>query len=278
MNLWNDWNFATIIVLGLIQGITELLPISSTGHLLILEKLVGFSLINMEVLVTTIQFGSVLSIICFFRTDLYSLISGIFQLSKKELKIFALLIVSFIPIVFVGTFFIKLVKFIYFPEIVGIFLIFGGLIILKIEGKKSELVNQFKYKTSLQDISFKKALIVGLSQCLAIIPGFSRSGVTIFSGMMLGLHRKIATKFSFFLAIPTIAASASYSLFCNFSTLSISDISSIFIGILSSFFGSILIIERIFKFLETHTYRIFAIYRLVLGVIVLTTTLLMHFN
>ncbi len=271
MKSWDFLHLAKIMFLGCIQGITEVFPISSTGHLIIIEKCINLSSFKRGIFETSIQFGSALAIACFFRKDLYSITAGIFSSSLRELKIVKLLVIGFAPIVLVGSIFMKSIKIIYCPETIAVSLIFGGFIILKTEARihNNSLNNLELNYSSLHRILPMQALIIGLSQCLAIIPGLSRLGITVVVGILLGLKREISTKFSLFLAIPTISAASMYSIGFNFAILTLSDLLDILVGSIISFLSTILIIPKIFKFLETYTYRIFGWYRLVLGMFIL---------
>ncbi|UOF93827.1 MAG: undecaprenyl-diphosphate phosphatase [Bordetella sp.] len=271
MIIYDIERFTKVFFLGIIQGFTEFFPISSTAHLILISDWIGFDSSSEQFFEVMMQCGSVLAIICFFRKNLLNLIKGLCLFIPNKIKLMHKLLVALLPIIIIGPFSIKVVKSLYYPKIVAIAMILGGVIILWVENRTYYLIYNTEYKFSdiLEKISLKQAIIIGLVQCLAIIPGFSRSGTTIIGGIFVGLNRKIATEFSFLLAIPTIIGASIHDLYHHSSKLTISSFLDILIGFFSSFLISLIMIRIVFKFIETHTYRIFAWYRLIFGGIIL---------
>ena len=257
--------------LGILEGLTEFLPISSTGHLILVGKWIEFSSNEAKVFEIVIQLGSILAVVWIFRARLIKMIVGTLRLDPTELAFTRNLLLAFLPSAIVGLLFIKAIKALFFhPGVVAITLFLGGLIMLWVERTRPDgqtHTNNISART-LDQISWKQALIVGCAQCLSMIPGTSRSGSTIIGGMMAGIERKTATEFSFFLAIPTMLAAASYDLYKHGNLLSQQDMLAIAVGFVSAFISAMLVVRAILAFVSRHTYRIFAWYRILLSLIV----------
>ncbi len=257
--------------LGIVEGITEFLPISSTGHLILVGKWIDFASTDSKVFEVVIQLGSILAVMWIFRERLIKLCVGTLQRDPVEMGFMRNLIIAFLPSAIIGFIFIKAIKALFFqPAVVAVTLILGGFIMLWVERTRhgGQSAGSSVTATTLESISWKQALVVGCAQCLAMIPGTSRSGATIIGGMLAGINRKTATEFSFFLAMPTMMAAAGYDMFKNASLISQADMLAIAVGFASAFFSALVVVRAILAFISKHTYRAFGWYRILLGVVV----------
>ena len=266
-----QWHLFKAFVLGVVEGLTEFLPVSSTGHLILVGKWIDFASSEAKVFEVVIQLGSILAVMWIFRQRLAQLIVGTLMRKPLEVAFTRNLLIAFLPAAVIGAIFIKQIKALFFhPGVVVVTLILGGLIMLWVERRPkpgSQSAFQVTANT-LEEISWKQALIVGLAQCLAMIPGTSRSGSTIIGGMMAGIQRKTATEFSFFLAMPTMLAAAVYDTWKNAAALTQQDTMAIVVGFVTAFFSALIVVKVVLAFISKHTYRVFAWYRIVLGAIV----------
>ena len=253
------------LFLGLIEGLTEFLPISSTGHLILFGHLIDFQSDSGRAFEVIIQLGAILAVCWLYRQKIVDLLKGFFSGDMHARRFAINVFLAFLPAVVIGIFAVDFIKQVLFsPLVVACALIIGGLIIFAVEAK------EFKPKTvEATDITFKQALLVGFAQCLAMIPGTSRSGATIIGGMLSGLSRKAATEFSFFLAMPTMLGAATYDLIRNASVLSSDNMMNIAAGFAAAFIAALLVVKALVKFVEKHTLRVFAWYRVILGVVLL---------
>lgn len=257
--------------LGIVEGITEFLPISSTGHLIIVGKWIEFTSTEGKVFEVVIQLGSILAVMWIFRARLIKMITGTLQRDPVEVAFTRNLIIAFLPSAVIGFLFIKMIKALFFqPAAVVVTLILGGLIMLWVERVRQpgEANLRVVTATTLESISWKQALVVGFAQCLAMIPGTSRSGSTIIGGMLAGIERKTATEFSFFLAMPTMLAAASYDMYKNAGLISQADMLAIVVGFVTAFLSALFVVRAILAFISKHTYRAFGWYRIALGIVV----------
>ncbi len=257
--------------LGIVEGITEFLPISSTGHLILFGDWINFESNEAKVFEVVIQLGSILAVVWIFRQRLFQMIRGTLRLEPVEVAFTRNLLIAFLPSAIVGLLFIKAIKALFFhPGVVVVTLVLGGLIMLWVERRRpanSALDNANQVQT-LEKITWKQALVVGCAQCLAMIPGTSRSGATIIAGMLSGIQRKTATEFSFFLAMPTMLAAAVYDFYKHAHLLTQQDTLAIAVGFVSAFLCALLVVRAILVFVSRHTYRAFAWYRIALGLVV----------
>lgn len=259
--------------LGIVEGITEFLPISSTGHLILFGDWINFESNEAKVFEVVIQLGSILAVVWIFRGRLFQLIKGTLQRDPVEMSFTRNLLIAFLPSAIIGLLFIKAIKALFFhPGVVVVTLVLGGLIMLWVERRRPAtgpgaplLANQVQ---SLEKITWKQALVVGCAQCLAMVPGTSRSGSTIIAGMLAGIQRKTATEFSFFLAMPTMLAAAVYDMYKHADLLTQQDMMAIAVGFVSAFVCALLVVRAILVFVSKHTYRAFAWYRIALGLVV----------
>jgi undecaprenyl-diphosphatase len=257
--------------LGIVEGITEFLPISSTGHLILFGDWINFQSNEAKVFEVVIQLGSILAVVWIFRHRLFQMIRGTLRLEAVEVAFTRNLLIAFLPSAIVGLLFIKAIKALFFhPGVVVVTLVVGGFIMLWVERRRP--ANSADAPTdqvqSLEEITWKQALIVGFAQCLAMVPGTSRSGATIIAGMLSGIQRKTATEFSFFLAMPTMLAAAVYDFYKHADLLTQQDMLAISVGFVSAFICALFVVRAILVFVSRHTYRAFGWYRIVLGLVV----------
>ncbi|MGB4881489.1 MAG: undecaprenyl-diphosphate phosphatase [Neisseria sp.] len=255
------------LILGIIEGLTEFLPISSTGHLIVFGSLLDFKS-NERVFEIAIQLGAVLAVVFEYRKRFSHVIRNVGH--DKIVNRFVInLMVAFIPAAVVGLLFSKYIKEVLFnPIIVAIALVVGGFIILWVEKRQ---MHRTPKVTSVDDMRVKDALVVGLAQILALIPGTSRSGSTIMGGMIWGLERKVATEFSFFLAVPVMIAATTYDVLKHYKDFSAQDIGLIVIGFVAAFVAGLLAVKALLKFVASKNYVPFAYYRIIFGGLILLT-------
>lgn len=251
------------IFLGIVEGLTEFIPVSSTAHLLISSYLIDFQAIKNAVFEIVIQFGAILAICVVYRQKIFDVICNLKQ--KNQQKFTLNLILAFLPAAIIGALFHSLIKqYLFSNLVIAIALILGGILMIIVERKERKSVVE-----EVDNIKPMTAFNIGLFQCVAMIPGVSRSGATIIGGLLFGLKRKVATEFSFFLAIPTIAAASFYDLIKNSSELDASSIEIILVGLIASFFSAILVIKWFINFVSKHSFIPFGIYRIVVGILIL---------
>ena len=257
--------------LGIVEGITEFLPISSTGHLILFGNWISFESNEAKVFEVVIQLGSILAVVWIFRHRLFQMVRGTMRLEPVEVAFTRNLLIAFLPSAIIGLLFIKAIKALFFhPGVVVVTLVLGGLIMLWVERRRPANSAQASVDQvqTLEKITWKQALIVGCAQCLAMVPGTSRSGATIIAGMLSGIQRKTATEFSFFLAIPTMLAAAVYDFYKHAHLLTQQDLLAIAVGFVSAFVCALVVVRAILVFVSRHTYRAFAWYRIALGLVV----------
>ncbi len=251
-------------ILGIVEGLTEFLPISSTGHLILAGELLGFNDEKGKAFVIVIQTGAMLAVMWHYRTRFTDLAIGLFTKRAAQLFI-AKLFVAFLPAAIVGLLFNNFIKSVLFGSVpVAIALIAGAFVILWVE----RIYKGGKVQT-VDDVSFRDALMIGLAQCFSLVPGVSRAGATILGGMLTGLTRKAATEFSFFLAVPTLIAAGGYDFLKHRSEFSADDIGILAVGMIVSFISALICVRWLLRFVSTNNLTIFAWYRIVLGAIIL---------
>ncbi|NUZ06021.1 undecaprenyl-diphosphate phosphatase [Piscinibacter koreensis] len=253
-------------VMGIVEGLTEFLPISSTGHLILAGSLLGFDDAKAKVFDIAIQSGAIVAVIVVYWQRLVHTLGGLG--SDARARRFALNVaIAFVPAVVLGLLFGKAVKeHLFTPVVVATTFIIGGLVILWAE--RRSVVARID---TVDDMRPLDALKVGLVQCFALVPGTSRSGATIIGGMLLGLSRRAATEFSFFLSIPTLIGAGLYSLWKERALLSTADLPVFLVGLLFSFVSAWLCVRWLLRYISTHTFTPFAWYRIAFGVIVIAT-------
>jgi undecaprenyl-diphosphatase len=257
-----DWFFIAVI-LGIVEGATEFVPVSSTGHLIVASDWLGFVGDRANTFVIFIQLGAILAIVWLYRTTLIENLVGWNR--EPGRRFFTNLAIAFVPAAIVGLLFSKAIKFYLFnPLTVAGALIVGGVIILVIEWwqprTRVETVNR---------IPWTLALGVGVAQVLALFPGVSRSGATIMGGYCLGLSRRAATEFSFFLAIPVMCAATVFDLVDSREALSAADVPLFTVGFVVSFLTAVVVVRKFVTFVSRHSFAWFAWYRIAFGALVL---------
>ncbi len=277
------------LILGLVEGVTEFLPISSTGHLIIAGDLLNFNDDKGKVFEIVIQLAAILAVCWEYRKKLmktaldlacpYLTNPGHSNQTNQQSNAYKFVInlsLAFLPAALLGLAFHDAIKaYLFSPLTVAIALIVGGFVILFIENKSlnaSTSYTEAGINTStnhIDNITRKQAIQIGFAQSLALIPGVSRAGATILGGMVFGLNRQIATEFSFFLAIPIMFAATGYDLLKNWRLLAIDDLAMFAVGFITAFISALIVIKMLLRFVATHDFKVFAWYRIVFGAIVL---------
>lgn len=254
-------------IMGVVEGLTEFLPISSTGHLILAGSLLGFDDAKAKVFDIAIQTGAIFAVILVYWQKIRDTLVAL--PTERQAQRFALnVFIGFLPAVVLGLLFGKMIKaHLFTPVVVASTFILGGFIILWAE-RRSPAATRIQ---TVEEMTPLDALKVGLVQCLAMVPGTSRSGATIIGGMLLGLSRKAATDFSFFLAIPTLIGAGVYSLYKERALLSAADIPMFAVGLVFSFISAWLCVRWLLRYISSHSFVPFAYYRIVFGIIVLVT-------
>lgn len=254
-------------IMGIVEGLTEFLPVSSTGHLILAGSLLGFHGDKMKVFDIAIQTGAIVAVIIVYWQRLRETMTGLGSDAKAQ-RFAVNVAIGFVPAVLLGLLFGKAIKaHLFTPIVVASTFIVGGFIILWAE-RRTAVATRVE---TVDDMTKLDALKVGLVQCLAMIPGTSRSGATIIGGMLLGLSRKCATDYSFFLAIPTLIGAGFYSLYKERALLSVDDIPLFGVGLLFSFLSAWVCVRWLLRYISTHTFVVFAWYRIAFGLVVLLT-------
>ena len=285
----NEWGPALAVILGIVEGLTEFLPVSSTGHLILVGHALGFTgdvAANAEI---SIQLGAILAIIFFEREKIGRFASGAWQeqaglqsflrngqhptwtaclktsMQEHPNLWFVLgLGIAFLPAAVIGLLTHGWIKsYLFTPQTVATTLILGGIIILIVEA-----IKRTGRTMSLDQVSATNAFWIGLAQCASLIPGMSRSGSTIIGGLLVGLDRKVATEYSFFLALPTMIAATVYETLKAKATFTNHDFVALGIGIVISFLVAWAVIAAFLTYVQRHTLRVFAYYRIILGIVV----------
>ncbi len=257
-------------IMGVVEGLTEFLPISSTGHLILAGALLGFDDDKAKVFDIAIQTGAIFAVIMVYWQKIRSTVVTL-PTQRQAQRLALNVLIAFLPAVLLGLLFGKAIKaHLFTPTVVASTFIIGGLIILWAERRQVRNPAVARIHEA-DDMTAVDALKVGLAQCLAMVPGTSRSGATIIGGMLLGLSRKAATDFSFYLAIPTLIGAGAYSLYKERALLSLADLPVFTVGLVFSFLSAWLCVRWLLRFIATHSFVGFAWYRIVFGLVVLGT-------
>jgi undecaprenyl-diphosphatase len=258
------------LILGIVEGLTEFLPVSSTGHLILAGQLLGFNDDKGKVFEIVIQFAAILAVVWEYRARLiHTLVSLPRERTSQRLAIN--LIIAFLPSAILGFLFLKQIKaYLFNPTVVASAFIIGGLLILWAERREHTI-----HAETIDDMTWQDALKVGFAQALAMIPGTSRSGATIIGGLFFGLSRMAAAEFSFFLAIPTMFAATLYDVYKHRDMFSIDDLSLFAVGSTVSFISAFLAVRGLIRFISRHDFTVFAWYRIAFGILVLSSA---HFG
>lgn len=254
------------LLMGVVEGLTEFLPVSSTGHLIITGELIGFlDKPRRDVFTIFIQLGAILAICWAYRQRLWDVATHMH--TQKSQRFVLNLFLAFLPAAILGLSFIGQIKDVLFrPLPVAIALIVGGLLILWAERRPHRITVE-----TVDDMTWQDALKIGFAQSLALIPGTSRSGATIIGGLLFGLSRKAAAEFSFFLAIPTMFAASLYDLYKHRALLDMADLQLFVVGFVAAFAAGLLAVKALLAYVQRHDFTVFAWYRIAFGVVVLLT-------
>ena len=254
-------------IMGIVEGLTEFLPISSTGHLILAGSLLGFDDAKAKVFDIAIQTGAIFAVVLVYWQKIRSTVVDL-PTSRHAQRLTLNVIIGFLPAVVLALIFGKFIKaHLFTPTVVATTFILGGFVILWAERRPASAMRV----QTVDEMTPLDALKVGLVQCLAMIPGTSRSGATIIGGMLMGLSRKAATDFSFFLAIPTLIGAGVYSLYKERALLSVADIPMFAVGLVFSFISAWLCVRWLLRYISTNSFVPFAWYRIAFGIIVLVT-------
>lgn len=262
------WLLIQAAIMGLVEGITEFLPISSTGHLILTAQLLDFwTLEKRELFAVAVQIGAIVAVIYEYWGKLWGALTGALKGQPEGQRLSMNLIVASIPIVIIGLSFGDQIKAYLFNAItVAIALIVGGIVILWAEKRPHRIAAQ-----EVEQISFKQAMLIGLIQCLALIPGTSRSGSTIIGGLLMGVSRKAAAEFSFFLGIPVLMGAGLLDLYKSRHELHSNDMLVLGVGMLVAFISALMVIRALIRYVSKHDFSVFAYYRIIFGVLILLT-------
>ncbi|MCL6263636.1 undecaprenyl-diphosphate phosphatase [Craterilacuibacter sp. RT1T] len=260
---------AKALLLGIVEGLTEFLPVSSTGHLIVVGDLIGFSNNTGKVFEVVIQLGAILAVVWEYRARFSHVACGMLAREPASIKFVSNLIVAFLPSAVIGFLAVGAIKYYLFnPVCVALALVVGGFIILWAERRQIDIPPRVH---DVDAMNWKDALKVGVAQVFAMVPGTSRSGATIIGGMLFGLDRKVATEFSFFLAVPTMFAATIYDVFKHRDLFTAADIPVFAVGMVSSFISAFIVVRWLIRFVSGHTFNVFAWYRIAFGLIILAS-------
>lgn len=260
------WTGLQAVILGIVEGLTEFLPISSTGHQIVVADLINFGGERAMAFNIIIQLGAILAVVWEFRRKIFDVVLGLPK-ERQAQRFTVNLLIAFTPAVILGVLFADLIhEYLFNPITVATALVIGGVIMLWAEQRQ----HQIKVE-QVDDMRWTDALKIGCAQCLAMIPGTSRSGSTIIGGLLFGLSRKAATEFSFFLAMPTMVGAAVYSGYKYRELFQPGDFPVFAIGFVVSFIFAMIAVRGLLRFIANHSYAMFAWYRIVFGLIILAT-------
>lgn len=260
------WTVIQALILGVVEGLTEFLPVSSTGHQIIVADLIGFGGERAKAFNIIIQLGAILAVIWEYRRTIVGIVVGLPKEAQAQ-RFTANLLVAFIPAVILGVLFADTIHhYLFNPITVATALVIGGVVILWAE-RRSHAVRV----ETVEAMTWKDALKIGCAQCLALVPGTSRSGATIIGGLLFGLSRKAATEFSFFLAMPTMVGATVYSVYKYRELFQPGDFAVFAIGFVTAFVFAMIAVRALLKFIGNHSYAAFAWYRIAFGLLILAT-------
>jgi undecaprenyl-diphosphatase len=266
---------AQAAVMGVVEGLTEFLPVSSTGHLILAGALIGFQGEKAKVFEIAIQTGAIFAVVLVYWNKIKTTVLALPK--QREAQSFVLnVFIAFLPAVVLGLLFGKVIKaHLFTPEVVASTFILGGFIILWAERRQAAaddvVTGTLVRVQNVEQMTAFDAFKVGLVQCLALVPGTSRSGATIIGGMLMGLSRKAATEFTFFLAMPTLIGAGAYSMYKERALLSVADVPLFAVGLVFSFLSAWACVRWLLRFVSTHNFNGFAYYRIAFGLLVLAT-------
>lgn len=261
------WLAVQAFVLGVVEGLTEFLPVSSTGHQIIVADMIGFTGQRAKAFNIIIQLAAILAVMWEYRRKIIEIVVGLPREAAAQ-RFTSNLLIAFIPAVILGLSFADLIEqWLFNPITVATALVVGGVVMLWAEKRPHKIVAE-----SVDDMHWQQALKIGCAQCLALIPGTSRSASTIIGGLFFGLSRKAATEFSFFLAMPTMVGATVYSVYKHRELFAGGEDIMVFaIGFVTSFIFAMLAVRALLKFIANNSYAVFAWYRIVFGLLILAT-------
>lgn len=256
------------LILGIVEGLTEFLPVSSTGHLIVVGSLLGYTDEQSKVFKIVIQLAAILAVCWDYRSRIGLVVEGLAARDPAQRRFVGHILLAFLPAMVLGVMFHGVIKtYLFNPLTVAGALIVGGLLILYIEKRAYH-----PRIHSVDEMSWQTALKVGFAQAVAMFPGVSRAGATIMGGLVFGLSRRTATEFSFFLAIPTMLAATVYDLYKNWHLLSLEhDLPVFAVGFIASFLAAMLAVKALLRYVSNHSFAVFAWYRIAFGLVVLLT-------
>jgi undecaprenyl-diphosphatase len=258
------------LAIGVVEGLTEFLPVSSTGHIILAEQVLRFEGPPGKVFDIVIQLGAILAVCVLYRTKIWATVLGASRREPRALHFAGSVIVAFLPAAVVGVIAYKYIKqFLMDPMVVAVALLLGGIAILVIE----RLVQRPRIK-SVDDVDLKTSFWIGVCQCLAMIPGVSRSGATIMGARAFRVDRPTAAEFSFFLAMPTMLGATVYDLYKNWSELSWHGSAIIALGFIAAFFSALVVVGPFVRFISRHGFGAFAWYRIAIGALAIVLLLM----
>jgi undecaprenyl-diphosphatase len=255
-------------VLGLLEGLTEFIPVSSTGHLLLAGHFLGFQSAG-KTFEVVIQLGAVLAILTVYAAKLWQVASTAHK-DATQLRLLVAVLIAFLPAALVGFLAHDFIKNVLFesPMVISVMLILGGIVLLLVDR-----IAPPPQHDVVDDLPLRKALLIGVFQCLALVPGVSRSGATIVGALMLGVGRRAAAEFSFFLSMPTMGAAVAYDLFKNRDTLDFSALSDIAVGFVMAFVTAVIVVRWVLGYVSRHGFALFGWWRIVVGSVALMALL-----
>lgn len=255
-------------IMGVVEGLTEFLPVSSTGHLIVTAELLNFWTPDKRmVFEIAIQLGAILAICFEYRVKLVHVTTGLLKKDNSSIRFTRNVLIAFMPAAIIGVIAHDTIKeYLFTPLVVAFMLIFGGILILWAERRDHQVT-----ANEVDEMSWKQALKVGFAQCFAMIPGTSRSGATIIGGLFFGLSRKTAAEFSFFLAIPTMFGATALSVYKHRDEFFWSDFPVIAVGFIMAFIVALIVVKALVHYVAKHNFTIFAWYRIAFGLIIFLT-------
>ena len=255
------------LILGIIEGITEFLPISSTGHLIVAEHLLGYK-DNHDIFTVVVQVAAIAAVVWYYRLDLWNRTLGLFKRDTAAIRFWTILVIGCVPAGLIGLLLDKHMEAITKPSVVAVSLVIGGIILWLVDRGP---VRKHNDPVDLADITTKQAALVGLGQSLAIVPGVSRSGATIVSGLATGLNRPTATAFSFYLSIPIMVAASGLKLVKYHADVAAlpGGWPALAVGLVAAFITALMAVSWLLKYIAGHNFKVFAYYRIVAGLIIL---------
>lgn len=249
------------LLLGIIEGLTEFLPVSSTGHLILAGELIGFTDNSSVAFKIAIQLGAILAVILVYWQRFWGVGKGLLTFEQGPVAFTRNILLGFAPALVIGVLAYDAIRAaMQTPQIVAIALLLGGIVILVLE----RIVKNVRFH-SVEEIPFGTALAIGLVQCTAMVPGVSRSGATIMGGLMMGVERKTAAEFSFFLAVPTMMAATVYALWKDRALLNADDLGMIAIGFATALVVALLVVKAFVAIVSKYGFAPFAYYRIIIG-------------